>query len=351
MGRSFGARIVRDIQELFEPDDALHDSEPENEYVGGAAPHPTQGDPAHGIPVYPDPLPGGHDYAAKDVVTPQRVNVPPPQPYYAGGMAHGVASPAPHDGRIAPKGHDQHAIRGENEAVPKVGRFKIDPVPVYITEPGAGVHPLSRASFRQISIVPGNDPVPIVERNPGRERILLLNETQIPSAVSNSWEGSVTDPGANAGIVNTTTLPAGTYQITVSAYLSGTVAAGDANNMRVFYGATSSLILMPAVANAPVTVTLTVSLSSPGQVSVNANNAGSGAAVIYNAAITSILSLSAVTGVRLKNGPDSSVGSLLPSGMTNYRDIKSQDQIWAEADASATVTQVISIIEEYKQAR
>lgn len=351
MARSFGARIVRDIQELFEPDGTLHDSEPENEYVGGAAPHPTQGDPAHGIPLYPDPLPGGHEYAPKEVVTRQRVDVPPPQAYYTGGMAHGVASPAPHDGRIAPKGHEQHAIRGENEAVPEVGRFKIDPVPVYITEPGAGVHPLSRASFRQISIVPGNDPVPIVERNPGRERVLLLNETLFPLTVSSSQVGSVTDPGASAGIVNTNTLPPGTYQVTVTAYLSGTVAAGDANNMRVFYGGTSLALLLPAVANSPVTFSFTAYLSASGQISVNAINAGSGAAVVYNASVTATPAQIPVTGIRLKNGPDSSVGALLPSGMTNYREIKNQDQIWAEADASATVTQVISIIEEYKQAR
>ena len=237
MARSFGARIVRDIQELFEPDDALHDSEPENEYVGGTAPHPAQGDPAHGIPVYPDPLPGGHEYAPKDVTQRQRVDVPPPQAYYTGGLAHGVKSPAPHDGRIAPKGHEQHSIRGENETVPEVGRFKIDPVPVYITEPGAGVHPLTRTSFRQVTVTLGTNPVPIVERNPDRVSVRLLNES----------------------------------------------AAGGA--------------------------------------------------------------------ARLKNGPDSSIGSVLPAAMTNYLEIKSQDQIWAVSDSAATVNAVISVIEEYKQAR
>ena len=236
MARSFGARIVRDVQEFFEPNDALHDSEPENEYVGGTAPHPTQGDPAHGIPVYPDPLPGGHEYAAKEVVTPQRVDVPPPGPYYAGGMAHGVKSPAPHNGRIAPRGHERHEFRGETETLPETGHRKVEPIPVYITEPGAGIHPLAKTSFRQVTVVVGANPNAIVERNPQRVSVRFLNES----------------------------------------------AAGGT--------------------------------------------------------------------VRLKNGPDSSVGAVLPAAMSSYLEIKTQEQIWAVSDSAATVNGVISIIEEYKQA-
>lgn len=230
MSRSFGSRIMQ----LFEPEGTLHDSEPENQYVTGAESHPTEGDPAHGIPAYPEPLPGAHEYQGKEVVTRQRVDVPPNKAYYSAGMAHGVKSPEHHNGRIAPEHHERRQLEADNEAEPHIGHYKVDPIPVYITEPGAGLHPIDQASFRQLTVVVGADPQPIVERNPQRTRVLLLNETAT---------------GAN---------------------------------------------------------------------------------------------------VRMLNGPNFASGALLPSGMTNYRDIKTKDQIWAVSDPAANTNAVISIIEEYK---
>lgn len=235
MSRSFGSRIIQDIREVFEPG-TPHDARPENEYVTGAESHPTQGDPAHGIPAYPEPLPGGHAYRGKEVVTPERVAVPPDKPYYSAGMAHGVVSPEHHNGRISPPHNERHMLETEDETPPHLGPYKLEPIPVYITEPGAGVHPLKQASFRQVTVKKGGDPQPIVERNPGRSAVLLLNET-------------------------------------------------------------------------------------------------------------------ATGGVRLLNGPNPSNGALLPAAMTSYREIETQDQVWAVTDPSATGDQVVSIIEEYKTAR
>lgn len=234
MSRNFGSRIIREIRDALEPEDDLQDSMPGNEYVTGAAPHPSEGHPREGIPVYPDPLPGAHDYAGKDPVTPQHVPVPPDKPYYSQGMAHGVKSPAHHGGRIAPQHHERRGLETEREPEPEIGHYKIDPIPVYITEPGAGVHPLGQASFRQVTITLGANPVPIAERNPDRISVRILNES---------------------------------------------AAGGTA---------------------------------------------------------------------RLKSGPDSTIGSLLPAAMSSYLEIKTQEQLWAVSDSAATGNAVISVIEEYK---
>lgn len=231
MSRSFGARLLQDVKDLFEPEE-LQDSEPENQYVTGAAPHPSEGDPAHGIPAYPHPLPGGHEYPGHTVTVPEKVDVPPNKPYYGAGMAHGVKSPEHYDGRIAPKHEERHDQRGENQHPPKLGPYKLEPIPVYITERGAGVHPLEQASYAQKTVVQNADPVPLIERDPNRKRVLLLNES------------------ANA--------------------------------------------------------------------------------------------------VRLRMGPNSDTGALLPANMTNYRDIYTQDQVWAVTDSTATGDAVISVILEYK---
>lgn len=176
MGRSFGSRILQDVKEIFEPEDTLHDSVPENEMVTGAEPHPTEGD-TKGVPAFPHPLPGAHEYQGKTVTRPERVPVPPNEPYYAGGMAHGVHSPVHYGGRIAPRHHERRDQESEHEPVPEIGHYKIEPIPVYLTEPGAGVHPLAQASFRQVTVTQNADPVRAVDRNPQRTRLLLLNES------------------------------------------------------------------------------------------------------------------------------------------------------------------------------
>lgn len=195
MGRSFGARIIQDIKTALEPDDNLQDSMPENEYVTGAENHPTEGTPKQGIPVYPKPLPGGHDYQGKKVTTHESVPIPPDKPYYAGGMAHGVKSPEHYHGRIAPQHHERRQQESEREHEPEIGHYKVDPIPVYITEPGAGVHPMAQASFRQVTVTLDADPIPIVERNPSRKRVLILNETAAPGGVR-LRNGPNTDNGA-----------------------------------------------------------------------------------------------------------------------------------------------------------
>lgn len=50
-------------------------------------------------------------------------------------------------------------------------------------------------------------------------------------------EGSVTSPAANATIVTTAPLSAGTYDVSWEVELSGTLAVGDANNFQLMNGA------------------------------------------------------------------------------------------------------------------
>lgn len=368
MSRSFGSRLLQEVKQVFEPEDALHDSEPENEYVTGAAPHPTEGDPAHGIPVYPDPLPGGHEYQAKEVVTRQRVDVPPNKPYYSQGMAHGVKAPEHHNGRIAPKPHERHNLRGETEAEPQLGSYKLEPIPVYVTEPGEGVHPLNQASFRQITIVPGADPVPIVERNPSRTRLLILNETP-----PNTQEINPATPAAGTGFVytNNTNSPQGVLTVRATLTTDATVlnrfimvtvkdAAGNILWSAVNGNATtaSSTIAYNGYVGATQQNSATGTFTFPlpgndgaippgGTLSITSGAFGAGDQISGIA----IVFAASGGGVRLKSGPISANGALLPGGTQSYRDIKTQDQVWAVADTNATVNQILSVIEEYKIAR
>ena len=59
-----------------------------------------------------------------------------------------------------------------------------------------------------------------------------------PAGASTTVSGQQTSPGAAATIAATGTLPAGTYLVQWTAVLSGTLGAGDANNLQLTNGAT-----------------------------------------------------------------------------------------------------------------
>lgn len=99
--------------------------------------------------------------------------------------------------------------------------------------------------------------------------------------------GSVTDPAANGIITSTSDPPAGLYTYTALAYLSGTVAAGDQNNMQLSQSLVQNLgkFELPAVANQIATLNGQVYLNGNQNLAVSAIAAGSGSSVVYNAAI------------------------------------------------------------------
>jgi hypothetical protein len=107
------------------------------------------------------------------------------------------------------------------------------------------------------------------------------------SAATAQASGSTTAPTAGAAITTVAIPATGLWEITASYYLSGTVAAGDANNLQLKQNATARLgpLLAPAVANAfPQPVVTVLSCAAGDTVTVNAVAAGS-ASCAYNATI------------------------------------------------------------------
>lgn len=131
---------------------------------------------------------------------------------------------------------------------------------------------------------------PICGPNPGFywkiQRVTVTGFTG-GSAASVTAQGSVTSPAATAAITATPAVPAGVYMVNWTVGLAGTLAAGDANNMRLF-AAGSPVVnaIDPPVAGtypqAPVTVVIP---AGGGSIGVQAIAAGSVGA-IYSAQIT-----------------------------------------------------------------
>src|SRR5689334_13025558 len=106
------------------------------------------------------------------------------------------------------------------------------------------------------------------------------------SNVSLNGGGSVTNPGAGATIASVTIATGGVYEVTITFFLSGTIAAGDANNLKLQQNAVNVLtpIPVPAVANSyPHPVTVVVSAVATDVLKVVAIGAASGASAVYNA--------------------------------------------------------------------
>lgn len=110
--------------------------------------------------------------------------------------------------------------------------------------------------------------------------------SDVLAPASSAGEGSVTNPGAAATIATTASVAAGTYVVTATVFLSGTVAAGDLNNFQITgNGVTSVKIVVPAVANTVVTMTATVTTTSAGAIIVKSIGAASGVSAVYNASV------------------------------------------------------------------
>lgn len=106
------------------------------------------------------------------------------------------------------------------------------------------------------------------------------------SQASVEGSGSITDPTFDFVIATSFSVPPGTYQVTATVYLSGTVTAADANNMFLSgTGTATPTIIYPGVVNTPVVYTATFTSTGAGGFGVKTINAASGASAIYNASI------------------------------------------------------------------
>lgn len=96
--------------------------------------------------------------------------------------------------------------------------------------------------------------------------------------------GGTAAPGTASTIAATSTLPAGQYRCTVTAYVSGTAAAGDLNNLQLLVGGTASgrLMLVPVINTIFQNPPITVSFADPASVIAVGCPGAAGATSTYN---------------------------------------------------------------------
>lgn len=104
--------------------------------------------------------------------------------------------------------------------------------------------------------------------------------TSSTAAASGGNAGNVTSPAAGATVVSTGALT-GLYNVTVTVYVSGTVGAGDNDNMQLVFGST---VINLADTTTPITVPFQVNPGGNG-LSVKVVNLGTVGSV-YHASIT-----------------------------------------------------------------
>jgi hypothetical protein len=134
---------------------------------------------------YPGPLPdnspipggaAGGVHITNQPTVRQRVPIPDARDEFRGIMAHGV----PPDEHTT----EEHAQRERGPNAVKVPRpayekqpEAVSPVPVYIVEGGGGGRPLRSSSPLNLTVQASTgEPVRLCGRDPGRARVLLLNE-------------------------------------------------------------------------------------------------------------------------------------------------------------------------------
>jgi hypothetical protein len=185
---------------------------------------------------------------------------------------------------------------------------------------------------------------PIIPFDDKRARA-LITVTGVANPINQSDFGSVTNPGAFANIAfGGTNLPAGTYQITAVVYLSGTVTSADANNMQITGNGIAGgavRLAYPGVANAPATVSATISTSGSGLIGVQSIGAASGPSAVYNATLL-VTPVAAAPGAGVYVGTQAQcqasppVGGFLTDGTTV--EIRNQQQLWMVPDGIHPVT-------------
>ena len=100
--------------------------------------------------------------------------------------------------------------------------------------------------------------------------------------------GSATNPAGGGQVATTGTVGGGKYTVTVVTNPTGTIAAGDLNNMQLQVGATviGKLLVVATAGSTTASPPVVVDVPQAGAaITVNAVGAASGASAVYNAQI------------------------------------------------------------------
>lgn len=101
--------------------------------------------------------------------------------------------------------------------------------------------------------------------------------------------GSATNPTAGTAVASATVTAQGNWEVTAYAFFSGTIAAGDLNNIGVYQGTVLKFTLpLPAVAQTaqPVLpIPIVLSCNSGDVIALKAIANASGVSAVYNAAL------------------------------------------------------------------
>jgi hypothetical protein len=145
-------------------------------------------------------------------------------------------------------------------------------------------------------------------------------------------QGAVTDPGAGGIIasITSTKLSTGSYAISGSVYLDGTITSADADNFKlVASGATVATLNCPGVINTPAPfgpIVITFPFPpGPSNVSVQAVAAASGAAAKYHAQLTATPAGPAP----VATAGQTPTGAYLPAG--TVLTVDNCDELWLAA--------------------
>ena len=186
-GRASGRKRVRTGEVVHEVQHDSYDPGP-GSGEGDAIGESPLTDPAG------SPIPGGQNHIVNYETKARPVPSPAPPPAYDGMMAHGVpAEPRSDAGQIAAeRGAGRKAPRPVTEEVPR----RPAAVPVYLVEGEGGPKVLRTANPTQVTIPnTASDPKLIAGINPGRSRLLLLNEDATTSVRFAKTQAELTSGG------------------------------------------------------------------------------------------------------------------------------------------------------------
>lgn len=304
-------------------------------------------------------IPSGIAHNDKNpVVQHEKPKVAEPLAEFRGMMAHGV----PPEGN-----HYQRDPRLTGQ----VGRVHVKPVdipespvpvPVYIVEESGGSRALMHTATKHFAApVIGTEPAQICGQDTKRRSVRILNEgiagtAAVAGGASTTTEGSVTSPAAGATITSQA-LAAGTYTVSWSVQLSGTLAAADANNFGLYNGATLvATSLNTATAGTYPQPTVTVVIPGGGAtLAIKAIALGTVGAV-YTAQLTQTLQPVAAIPATAKgcrfgqlndlawDSQNNAIvgGALLPNSMTSYLEVRTQGPLYVVSlDSNQPVIDVI----------
>jgi hypothetical protein len=227
-------------------------------------------------------------------------------------------------------------------------------VRVHVTNPVATSTADVQFGIYETIVIPGSGNQQVLPRDPLRqyayiltvdEPVVLTTTLEASQASTNQGAvqanvtgyGTATSPVVFTNVAATPAAPAGLYTVTAQAYLSGTTAAIDDDNMQLLSGGTGLGRLL--VTTAGNLATLTVPWQSAGGTLIVQSIAAGTAASVYHASITAVPAAADLT-------PNPSGGYLPVNNWTPA--IRHNDPVYA-ANTSAIPTRVVFLVERGAQ--